>query len=108
MSLGPLPTADQIVFKALQTYSDGEIVRWIDEAAGAEAEHPAPVLKLTKKADASASASAAAARPPRRRTTATAATAPPSGSHVAGLVLGLAGLVVAVLAFRRAGPRGAA
>ena len=51
VSLGPLPAVDQIVFKALQTYSGGEVVRWIDEpAAGAEAEHPAPVLKLTKKA----------------------------------------------------------
>ena len=30
VSLGPLPKVDQIVFKALQTYSDGEIVRWIE------------------------------------------------------------------------------
>ncbi|HUR75957.1 MAG TPA: YcnI family protein [Sporichthya sp.] len=50
ISVGPLPTVDQIVFKALQTYSNGEVVRWIDEvAAGSTAEpaHPAPVLKLT-------------------------------------------------------------
>lgn len=58
VSVGPLPTADQMVFKALQTYSTGEIVRWIDEVAAgstAEPEHPAPVLKLTPE-DASSTA----------------------------------------------------
>src|SRR5690349_17098929 len=42
VSVGPLPQTDQLVFKALQTYSDGDIVRWIDEPAadGAEVDHP--------------------------------------------------------------------
>ncbi|GAA3253084.1 YcnI family protein [Dactylosporangium siamense] len=105
VSLGPLPAVDKIVFKALQTYSGGEVVRWIDEpAAGAEAEHPAPVLKLTKKADAAATAAPTGAAP--------AVAAKDDGGDgtavglgVAGLVLGLAGLVVAVLAFRRARPQ---
>lgn len=50
VSVGPLPTdATTLVFKALQTYSDGDVVRWIDEPAadGAEVEHPAPTLTLT-------------------------------------------------------------
>ncbi|HVE46261.1 MAG TPA: YcnI family protein [Acidimicrobiales bacterium] len=50
VSVGPLPeNADQLVFKAVQTYASGEVVRWIDEAApgGEEPEHPAPVLALT-------------------------------------------------------------
>jgi uncharacterized protein YcnI len=49
VNAGPLPdNADQLVFKAVQTYSNGEVVNWIQEAAeGAEEpEHPAPVLKL--------------------------------------------------------------
>jgi uncharacterized protein YcnI len=47
VSLGKLPDADQMVFKALQTYSDGNIVRWIEEKTGAEEpENPAPVLGL--------------------------------------------------------------
>jgi periplasmic copper chaperone A len=48
VSLGPLPAVDKMVFKALQTYSNGEIVRWIDVPAadGQEVEHPAPVLTL--------------------------------------------------------------
>jgi len=49
VSVGPLPTdADEVVFKALQTYDGGEVVRWIDvpTPGGAEPEHPAPVLEL--------------------------------------------------------------
>lgn len=44
ISVGPLPTVDKLVFKALQTYSNGEIVRWIE--TGENAEHPAPTLTL--------------------------------------------------------------
>ena len=107
VSLGPLPATGQIVFKALQTYSDGEVVRWIDEpAAGPEAEHPAPVLKLAKKADAPASTGAGPAAVADVEDDDADGTA--VGLGVAGLVLGLAGLVVAVLAFRRATPRGTA
>jgi uncharacterized protein len=50
ISVGPLPTGvDQLQFKALQTYSDGEVVRWIDAPTtdGSEPEHPAPTLTLT-------------------------------------------------------------
>jgi uncharacterized protein YcnI len=38
-----------LVFAALQTYSDGTVVRWIDQATpgGAEPAHPAPVVTLT-------------------------------------------------------------
>ncbi|MGW2596016.1 YcnI family copper-binding membrane protein [Streptomyces klenkii] len=52
LSVGQLPTdADELVFKALQTYSDDDVVRWIDPSkpGGAEAEHPAPTLKLVAK-----------------------------------------------------------
>jgi periplasmic copper chaperone A len=94
VSLGPLPaTANQIVFKALQTYSDGTIVRWIDEPAtdGSEPEHPAPVLKLTA-AGAAAPAAAAAT------TTVAQTSAAPDRSGNSGLGWGIAALVVAVIA----------
>jgi uncharacterized protein YcnI len=44
-----LPDADALTFKALQTYSDDQVVRWIDVAAAdtAEPDHPAPTLHLT-------------------------------------------------------------
>jgi uncharacterized protein YcnI len=45
--VGPLPqTGGQVVFKALQYYSDGQIVRWI-QAPTASAPRPSPVLQLT-------------------------------------------------------------
>jgi periplasmic copper chaperone A len=68
VSLGPLPKTDRIVFKALQTYSDGDIVRWIDvpQDGQAEPEHPAPVLKLPPASgnnQADAATATTAARP---------------------------------------------
>jgi uncharacterized protein YcnI len=48
---GPLPkNVNKLEFKASQTYSDGEVVQWIEPTVtgGDEPEHPAPVLKLTK------------------------------------------------------------
>ncbi|WP_406247393.1 YcnI family protein [Streptomyces anulatus] len=54
VSVGALPEdADQLVFKAIQTYDNKEVVRWIEEpAAGVEEpDSPAPVLKLTAAAE---------------------------------------------------------
>jgi periplasmic copper chaperone A len=67
VSVGPLPDdADSLTFKALQTYSDGQIVRWIEDApaaGGAAPDRPAPVLKLTKAASTPATTAAAAPAP---------------------------------------------
>ncbi|MEU6031124.1 DUF1775 domain-containing protein [Streptomyces tauricus] len=42
-----LPDADEVAFKTVETYSDGEISRWIElPKDGQEAEQPAPLLKL--------------------------------------------------------------
>jgi len=62
VSMGPLPEADSLTFKTLQTYGDGEVVRWIEAtpAGGDEPEFPAPVLTLGK-ADEGADHDAAAA-----------------------------------------------
>jgi LPXTG-motif cell wall-anchored protein len=46
ITAGPLPKADRLAFKALQHYSSGEVVRWIQEPS-ADADRPAPVLQLT-------------------------------------------------------------
>jgi uncharacterized protein YcnI len=48
LSVGKLPEGvDALSFPTDQTYSDGEVVKWADVAKdGAEAEHPAPTLKL--------------------------------------------------------------
>lgn len=54
VSMGPLPTdTDTLSFKAVQTYSGGQIVHW-DQAplpGGKEPDHPAPALHLTKPTD---------------------------------------------------------
>ncbi len=49
IAVGLPDDANSLVFKALQTYSNGTVVRWIETAApgAAEPEHPAPVLTLT-------------------------------------------------------------
>lgn len=43
--VGPLPAGDPLVFRAVQTYDDGEVVRWIEEGDGVA--NPAPVLGVT-------------------------------------------------------------
>ena len=84
VSMGPLPEAPQMIFKALQTYSDGTIVRWIDEPStdGTEPESPAPVLKLA----AAGAPPPPSPRPPpwmpRRPTPRVPPPAPPSASSV--------------------------
>ncbi|RLP99579.1 YcnI family protein [Micromonospora sp. CV4] len=105
VSMGPLPQVDSMIFKTLQTYSDGNVSRWIDEptAGGEEPEHPAPVLTLTAAAPSGSAAPSAPAA-------AAAATTDDDddegegvavGLGVAGLVAGLAGLVLGGLAFVR-------
>ncbi|MDX3799186.1 DUF1775 domain-containing protein [Streptomyces sp. AK04-3B] len=42
-----LPNVKELVFKTVETYSDGEVSRWIElPTGGKEPEQPAPVLKL--------------------------------------------------------------
>jgi uncharacterized protein YcnI len=105
VSLGPLPAANQMIFKALQTYSDGDVVRWIDEPAtdGSQPEHPAPVLTLTPAAATGASPAAAG---PAVTTVADASGDPRNTGVVLGIaaiVLGLIGLAFGLLAYRRSG-----
>ncbi|TDC57675.1 DUF1775 domain-containing protein [Micromonospora sp. KC207] len=102
VSMGPLPQVGTMVFKALQTYSDGTVVRWIEEpTAGAEEpEHPAPVLTLTGAAP-SVGASAPAVAAPAADDDDDSDGGPGLAFGVAGLVAGLAGLVLGGLAFAR-------
>ena len=54
ISAGPLPTKPaKLTFKAIQTYSNGEVVSWIQKTVkGApEPERPAPTLTLTAASD---------------------------------------------------------
>jgi uncharacterized protein YcnI len=54
VKLGPLPEQPRLVFKALQHYADGQVVRWIQDPTE-DAERPAAVLDLGGGGDMSAS-----------------------------------------------------
>jgi uncharacterized protein YcnI len=48
LSIGVLPDSGELVFKAVQTYSNGDVVSWDETAVGdADPEHPAPTLEIT-------------------------------------------------------------
>ncbi|HKS99951.1 MAG TPA: DUF1775 domain-containing protein [Rugosimonospora sp.] len=105
LSIGALPKADSMVFKALQTYSDNSVVRWIDQTVEGQPEpaHPAPVLKLSGD-----SASTAADSSPAPTGAPAVTVAKSTGSAggaltvgIIGLVLGLIGAVLGGLAFSR-------
>ncbi|MEU0603213.1 YcnI family protein [Streptomyces sp. NPDC006393] len=115
VSIGQLPQdADQLVFKALQTYSNKEVVRWIEvpQKGQAEPDNPAPVLQLAAAADSEAPASAAqkatdASAPVAQNTMTTAMNHMSSSDTTArvlgivGIVVGIAGLAYGVFASRR-------
>ncbi|SBT68400.1 Uncharacterized protein YcnI [Micromonospora sediminicola] len=103
VSMGPLPQVDTMVFKVLQTYSDGNVSRWIEEPTpGAEEpENPAPVLTLAAAASASPGASAPAAAAAADDDDDDDDSGAGTALGVAGLVAGLAGLVLGGLAFAR-------
>ncbi|MEV6314253.1 YcnI family protein [Streptomyces sp. NPDC051776] len=111
LSVGQLPEdADQLVFKALQTYDNKEVVRWIEApaAGGEEPENPAPVLKLTAPAegegghshggsdDAKSGQEQAGGEHGGDHDSAAAEAAEGDSSDTTARVLGIAGIVVGV------------
>ncbi|MCX4692123.1 YcnI family protein [Streptomyces sp. NBC_01408] len=104
LSVGKLPeTADQMVFKSLQTYDNGEVVRWIEEAkdGAEEPQNPAPVLKLTAAkgadhhgSDAKSDAKNAGAKDGKDAKDGHDKAAAEHGSDTTARVLGVAGIVV--------------
>ena len=109
VSVDPLPTdTNQLVFKAVQTYSNGDIVRWIDltQAGQPDPEHPAPVLTLTAAdstdsgSTGTGSSSSTSGSKAASNDTSAAADAKSSGgsSDTAGIVLGSLGLAAGLAA----------
>jgi uncharacterized protein len=86
----PGKAGDTLTFKALQTYSNGEVVRWI---GGADADQPAATVQVV-------AAPAAAAATPAAATTPTASTAAAGGedrSSSSSDTLAIVALVVGAL-----------
>ncbi|WP_441251024.1 YcnI family copper-binding membrane protein [Kitasatospora sp. McL0602] len=107
LSLGALPAdADKMTFKALQTYDNGDVVRWIDEAKEGQAEpaHPAPTLTLTKAAAATDQHAMGASQDKAAITgTATAKSSDNAARTlgVVGIVVGVIGAALGVMGLRR-------
>lgn len=114
VSMGQLPEdADQLVFKALQTYDDKEVVRWIEEPKEGqpEPESPAPVLKLTPAAASHSDGKGGAAAGTEKTSAEGSAEAKDGGESgtdntarvlgVVGILAGVAGVAFGVLAGRR-------
>ncbi|OPF79369.1 hypothetical protein VT50_0216540 [Streptomyces antioxidans] len=121
VSVGQLPEdADQLAFKALQTYDNKEVVRWIEEPkeGAAEPENPAPVLKLVAPAEGADGAAAASGQNKDSEKAGAENSAAKDASEdasddeggsdttarvlgIAGIVIGAAGVVFGVVASRR-------
>ncbi|MGW1207372.1 YcnI family copper-binding membrane protein [Streptomyces cyaneofuscatus] len=123
VSVGQLPEdADQLVFKAIQTYDNKEVVRWIEEPKGGEEpDSPAPVLKLTAatedhhgggaaaqgdddKGDHQADDKAASAEGDKKETHAASSSSSDTTARtlgIIGILIGIAGVAFGVLAGRR-------
>jgi uncharacterized protein YcnI len=100
LSVGPVPDTGRIVLAVDQGYSDGTVVSWSETGEGAE--HPAPVLYVNDAPAAEHSHDGAGVE-----ATETSAPAAASGDVLArvlgvgGLVVGVIGLVVALVSRRR-------
>ncbi|MEU6524533.1 YcnI family protein [Streptomyces sp. NPDC046924] len=105
VSVGSLPEdTDELVFKALQTYSDKEVVRWIEvpQEGKDEPDHPAPVLALSEAsadghshgASADEADEAESAGDAEKAAVETTAAADSDGTDTTARVLGIVGIVV--------------
>ena len=112
VSLGPLPRVDRVTFKALQTYDDGQISRWIEEPVdgGPEPQAPAVVLRLTaggERLDAHGMPLPADAEPATGSSAQVARSAAPSNVAlavaIAALVIAVAALLMSLIRRSRAG-----
>jgi uncharacterized protein YcnI len=121
LDVSTLPTVPALEVKAIQTYSNGDVVRWIDDPAPAgqpEPDHPAPTLDLAPPGGSAGASTTTAAPSPSSPTTAVAAAPGVSATGVArtsdvnraktlsvvAIVLGVLGLITgagAVVLFRR-------
>ncbi len=92
LSVGTLPNSGTLSLPAMQTYSDGSVVKWEEPAKpdGSEAEHPVPTVQLAAAGAPRAVSATVAARPAAASTT--DGTARWLGG--VGLVLGALGLAL--------------
>ena len=103
-------------FKAVQTYSDGAVVHWIDPSL--QAEHPSPRINVTAKGGVIEDVAGDEAGPAPGESASTSPTTTPApastvkgdgaskGLAIVALILGALGLLAGLLALVRSRPRG--
>jgi uncharacterized protein YcnI len=104
VSADPLPDGvTQLAFKAVQTYSNGDVVRWIDlpQAGQPAPEHPAPILILMPASAAPATAATGPANSQPSATEGASNNTTGTWLGVAALIAGLLGLATGLVAWRR-------
>lgn len=104
VAFGQLPDeTDQLAFKTLQTYSDGNVARWIEtpQAGQDEPENPAPTLKLTSGGGGSAVSAATKSDAGQASDSDAASDSTARGLGIAGLIVGVLGLAAAAFALVR-------
>ncbi|MFG2384618.1 YcnI family copper-binding membrane protein [Streptomyces avermitilis] len=114
LSIGALPEdTDELVFKALQTYDNKEVVRWIEpqKEGQEEPENPAPALALSaasadghhgsSTAEDASDTSKAAADSSTEASSADSSDTTARVLGIVGIVVGVAGVAYGVLAGRR-------
>lgn len=101
ISVGPLPEPGTYLFPAIQTYDDGEVVRWDMEPADDEPARPAPALTVVE-ADETAGSGGGHAHDDQA-TTSDVSTSDDlaRGVGIGGVVVGAAGLGLGAAAIRR-------
>lgn len=103
LSVGAVPDTGKMVLNALQTYSDGSIVKWT--GTGEKADHPSPVLYVNDKPvaehDADAVTTPAAGHDSGTTTAASSGDALARVLGIGGLVVGAVGVVLSVVTQRR-------
>jgi uncharacterized protein len=97
----PGKPGDKLVFKAIQTYSNGEVVRWI---GAPDSETPAPIVTVVNASASSATAPGPPGTPARASGDGGGGGAS-KGLGITALVLGALGLIAGLVAFgaRRSG-----
>ncbi len=96
LSVGPFPKSSKLMFPAVQTYSDGTVVRWDQptKEGEAEPEHPAPTLVVPASAAGTPAQTAGAAGGAGSRASGSDNLA--RGLAAGGLALGVVALAFAI------------
>lgn len=101
LSVGAVPDTGKIELNAIQTYSDGSVVKWSE--TGTDAAHPSPALFVNDKpaGEQHSSPSATVTTAAAPTTSVASSDVIARGLGIGGLVFGAVGIVLAVVFSRR-------